>query len=417
MTRTGRGRSRSPRRRASGSSRGPRTSPRSGPIRWAPKIRNSWARSRGPTCSSWALQGPRKLLSPKRFRSRVLGRGRMCGKNGICRSFQSGSRGPRCSSGTRSREWIPVINEAPRISTPRAGRARGFSPTAHLWRRRAAFLLVAALAGTLLTHPSLAPSASAQEEMSGRSEQALRTAREQSDRKDFEGAAATLRAALREDPENKEMLSLLARVLAWSRHFDESIQTYRKLLAKYPDDALDRAGYARVLAWSGRSEAAIPEFRRAIEQDSTDLEARIGYARALSWDGDLGEPRGNSSACWTPIKRTGTPGWGWRPSPAGATRRPPPTPSPSARRPTAPIPRGLPRSGERCASRSGPSRGPDGRAPASGRSRPIPRPFSSRVWGSSWRAARRWDAPWESASAPRDSITGSGRTVRPLPST
>ena len=180
-----------------------------------------------------------------------------------------------------------MINEAPRISTPRAGRARGFSPTAHLWRRRAAFLLVAALAGTLLTHPSLAPSASAQEEMSGRSEQALRTAREQSDRKDFEGAAATLRAALREDPENKEMLSLLARVLAWSRHFDESIQTYRKLLAKYPDDAFDRAGYARVLAWSGRSEAAIPEFRRAIEQDSTDLEARIGYARALSWDGDL----------------------------------------------------------------------------------------------------------------------------------
>jgi len=65
------------------------------------------------------------------------------------------------------------------------------------------------------------------------------------------------------------MLSLLARVLAWSRHFDESIATYRKLLALDPDDAFDRAGYARVLAWSGRSDAALPEFRRAIARDST----------------------------------------------------------------------------------------------------------------------------------------------------
>jgi len=128
----------------------------------------------------------------------------------------------------------------------------------------------------------LATSAFAQD-----SDEALRSARASSDRKEFSKAAATLRAALRSDPENQEMLSLLARVLAWSRHFDESIGTYRKLLARHPDDAFDRAGYARVLAWSGRSDKALPEFRRAIAQDSTDLEARLGYARAMSWDGDL----------------------------------------------------------------------------------------------------------------------------------
>jgi tetratricopeptide (TPR) repeat protein len=121
----------------------------------------------------------------------------------------------------------------------------------------------------------------------GTSDEALRLARESSDRKDFAGAATTLRAALKDDPSNKEVLSLLARVLAWSRHFDESIATYRKLLARYPHDAFDRAGYARALAWSGRSGAAVPEFKRAIAQDSTDLETRIGYAHALSWDGDL----------------------------------------------------------------------------------------------------------------------------------
>ena len=125
------------------------------------------------------------------------------------------------------------------------------------------------------------------EDGSSKSDDALRAARESSDRKDFDNAAATLRLGLAADPENKDLLSLLGRVLAWSGRYDESIATYRKLLARYPDDAFDRAGYARVLAWSGRSDAAIPEFRRAIELDSTDLETRIGYARALSWNGDL----------------------------------------------------------------------------------------------------------------------------------
>jgi len=142
----------------------------------------------------------------------------------------------------------------------------------------------AALLGLVLLSSILVSSAPAQV---SHSEEALRVARAASDRKDFDHAASTLRRALKTDPENKDILSLLARVLAWSRHFDESIATYRKLLARHPDDAFDRAGYARALAWSGRSGEALPEFRRAIAQDSTDLETRLGYARALSWDGDL----------------------------------------------------------------------------------------------------------------------------------
>jgi tetratricopeptide (TPR) repeat protein len=148
-------------------------------------------------------------------------------------------------------------------------------------RRFAAVLLGALLATVLLAATAFA------QESSSRSDQALRAAREASERKDFDRAASTLRGALKTDPENKDLLSLLARVLAWSRHFDESIAVYRKLLTLDPDDAFDRAGYARTLAWAGRSREALPQFRRAIAQDSTDLEARIGYARALSWDGDL----------------------------------------------------------------------------------------------------------------------------------
>ena len=156
------------------------------------------------------------------------------------------------------------------------------APTPSRTRKRA----FAAFLGVMLLSFLLAAAASAQDTAS-KSNEALRVARAASDRKDFDHAATTLRRALRGDPENKDLLSLLARVQAWSRHFDESITTYRTLLDRYPDDAYDRAGYARALAWSGRSKAAIPEFRRAIAQDSTDLETRIGYARALSWDGDL----------------------------------------------------------------------------------------------------------------------------------
>jgi len=83
----------------------------------------------------------------------------------------------------------------------------------------------------------LAAGAARAEEEPSRSGQALRQAREASERKDFDRAAATLRAALRSDPDDKDMLSLLARVQAWSRHFDESLATYRKLLALEPDDA------------------------------------------------------------------------------------------------------------------------------------------------------------------------------------
>src|SRR5436853_3229676 len=115
----------------------------------------------------------------------------------------------------------------------------------------------------------------AAQEPSTRSGEALRLAREASDRKDFDRASTILEGALRSDPDDKDMLSLQARVQAWSRHFDASIATYRKLLALAPDDAFDRAGYARTLAWAGKTEASLPEFRRAIAQDSTDLETRI----------------------------------------------------------------------------------------------------------------------------------------------
>lgn len=171
-----------------------------------------------------------------------------------------------------------MTSEKKPISTPNGIRR----PAAILWGIVAAgvFLLAVPPPGaSARPEPPLTPAAD--------SDEPLRLAREASNRKDFAQAAAILRTALKNDPENKEMLSLLARVLAWSRRFDESIATYRTLLARYPDDAFDRAGYARALAWSGRSDAALPEFRRAIAQDSTNLETRIGYARALSWSGDL----------------------------------------------------------------------------------------------------------------------------------
>ncbi len=172
---------------------------------------------------------------------------------------------------------MPVISKNRRTSTQSGIRPKG----------RLLFGLIAATALLLAPAPRAYARADPPLSPASDSDEALRLARESSDRKDFTHAAATLRGALKEDPDDKELNSLLARVLAWSRHFDESFVVYRKLLARHPDDAFDRAGYARALAWSGRSDKAIPQFRRAIAQDPTDPEVRIGYARALSWDGDL----------------------------------------------------------------------------------------------------------------------------------
>jgi tetratricopeptide (TPR) repeat protein len=154
------------------------------------------------------------------------------------------------------------------------------------WRDRALRGGLAVIFLLLLLVADAAFSA-AQDADSSDSAALLAKARGLSDAKRFGEAAATLREALAQDPENVQARSLLARVLAWDRRFDDSIDEYRRLLEKHPESALDRAGYARALAWSGRHEESLREFRRAIAADSTNLESRVGYARAMSWTGDL----------------------------------------------------------------------------------------------------------------------------------
>ena len=160
-------------------------------------------------------------------------------------------------------------NEGARNSTPTGDRSDGALRLA-----LAAFFLLLLVA---------AQPARGQESASA---DALASARRQADTKQFAAAATTLREALKQDPDDVEVRSLLARVLAWDRKYDESIAEYDALLAQHPDRAFDRAGYARVLAWSGRHEVSLREFRRAVAADSTNLETRVGYARAMSWAGD-----------------------------------------------------------------------------------------------------------------------------------
>src|SRR5690242_6030761 len=110
--------------------------------------------------------------------------------DGTCQSFRSGSRDPPDSSGKRSREWKPVTSDTQQVNSRHRARS-----------------IFAAFLGVMLVSWILAGAALAQGTAS-KPDEALRVAREASDRKDFDHAASTLRRALKGDPENKDLLSL-----------------------------------------------------------------------------------------------------------------------------------------------------------------------------------------------------------------
>jgi len=189
-----------------------------------------------------------------------------------------------------------VINATKRLSTRNASSVRRDAVLAALLGGAAILLLARAAFADSAPVPShaaptteLAQSSDQTADVApadaepSESDLAIRRARELSDEKRFDEAAAALSSALEKNPSNADLLSWLARVQAWSRHFDKSIATYHKLLGLAPDDAQARVGYARVLSWKGDLAGASKEYFQVLDADSNYGDAWLGLASVARW--------------------------------------------------------------------------------------------------------------------------------------
>jgi tetratricopeptide (TPR) repeat protein len=108
------------------------------------------------------------------------------------------------------------------------------------------------------------------------------------EKRDFDAAAAELRAASELQPANDSLLLRRARVLSWAKKYDESIRLYREWLTKHPRDPKGEMELARVLSWSRNYDGAVAEYQKILSWDPDDRQARLEMARVLGWDKQYG---------------------------------------------------------------------------------------------------------------------------------
>lgn len=112
---------------------------------------------------------------------------------------------------------------------------------------------------------------------------------------DYPQAIQCYRELLREQPQNREFMLRLARVLSWSKDYTGSLAEYDSLLRLSPADLGARLERARVLSWERSFDPSIAEYRRVLQQmeenpavvgaPATSAEVKLELARVLSWAG------------------------------------------------------------------------------------------------------------------------------------
>lgn len=99
-------------------------------------------------------------------------------------------------------------------------------------------------------------------------------------------AVARYREALARQPDNDEIRTTLAQVLAWDGKHGESTALYREVLERHPQDQESRIALARVLSWQKQFDAAHAAYEEVLRADPTSLDARRGLAEVAHWQGN-----------------------------------------------------------------------------------------------------------------------------------
>lgn len=87
-------------------------------------------------------------------------------------------------------------------------------------------------------------------------------------------------------PDNPDALLSLAQALSWVGKRKESLQIYEKLMAKNPEEMTYPAEHAMVKSWAGKIGAAKREYNKVLQRDPNNRAALIGLGQIYNWQGD-----------------------------------------------------------------------------------------------------------------------------------
>lgn len=94
------------------------------------------------------------------------------------------------------------------------------------------------------------------------------------------------RAELRQNPNNLEAMSELAKYLSWSGRLEEAIDLYKQILKIKPDHLEAYIGLANVYSWQGKYAESARIYKKILDQHPDHLDARLGLARVYSFEGN-----------------------------------------------------------------------------------------------------------------------------------
>jgi YaiO family outer membrane protein len=99
-------------------------------------------------------------------------------------------------------------------------------------------------------------------------------------------AIAAYRAYLMQRPENDEVRTALAKLLAWEGQHAEAAALYRDVLTRHPADLDVRLALALTLSWQKQFEEARKIYEGVLLEESDNREAKKGLADITFWEGD-----------------------------------------------------------------------------------------------------------------------------------
>ena len=101
----------------------------------------------------------------------------------------------------------------------------------------------------------------------------------------YADAIAIYRTLLRQDPENDEVRTSLARLLSWDGSHAEAAEVYREIIRRHPTDLDVRAALARVLSWKTDRKEAQQLYEGILQEDPRHADALHGLGDLLLWEG------------------------------------------------------------------------------------------------------------------------------------